>query len=200
MISKNNEKGSLEVICGSMFSGKSEELIRRLKRAEYAKLNVLAFKHSFDNRKTTEYVMSHNGSKIKAFATADPKEINNLVHKDVDVVGIDEIQFYPNEIVEIVLNLVDSGKNVIVGGLDLDFRGIPFGPMPALMAFADDVTKLNAVCIICGKDAHHTQRIINNQPARFSDPVILIGAEECYQARCRNCYQIDKRNFIEKEV
>lgn len=188
---KRNKRGILEVVCGSMFSGKSEELIRRLKRAEIAKLNVLAFKHSLDNRKATEDVISHNGSKIKAFIISDAKMIISLA-ASADVIGIDEVQFFPNEIIEVILNLIDAQKRIIVAGLDLDFRGIPFGCMPALLAFADKVTKLKAVCIECGDDAHFTQRIINNYPAKFNDPIILVGAQDSYQARCRSCYVIEK--------
>lgn len=189
---QKNKRGCLEVVCGSMFSGKSEELIRRLRRSEIAKLNVIAFKHSLDDRKATEYVISHNGSKIKAFAIGDPKIMLDFV-KDNDVVGIDEVQFFSNEIVDIILKFIDEGKRVIVAGLDLDFRGVPFGCMPALLAFADKVTKLKAVCIECGGDAHFTQRIVNSAPAKFNDPIILVGAQESYQARCRNCYIIDQK-------
>jgi len=192
MHEKRNQ-GILEVVCGSMFSGKSEELIRRLKRSEIAKLNVVAFKHGLDNRKTTEHVTSHNGNKIKAFAIQDSSEIMKLVHEQIQVIGIDEVQFFSKDIVNVICKLVDSGKKVIVGGLDLDFRGIPFGPMPILMAIADKVTKLKAICIECGNDAHFSQRLVDGKPAKYSDPIILIGAQECYQARCRACFEIDKK-------
>ncbi|OGB84656.1 thymidine kinase [candidate division TM6 bacterium RIFCSPHIGHO2_12_FULL_32_22] len=184
--------GLLEVVCGSMFSGKSEELIRRLKRAEIAKMNVIAFKHSLDDRKTTEHVISHNGTKIKAFAVHDSNEILKLAHDQIEVVGIDEVQFFPKDVIKIICKLIEDGKKVIVGGLDLDFRGIPFGPMPILMAIADKVTKLKAICIECGKDAQFSQRLVNGEPAKHNDPIILVGAEECYQARCRGCFVIDK--------
>ena len=184
--------GLLEVVCGSMFSGKSEELIRRLKRAEIAKMNVIAFKHSLDDRKTTEHVISHNGNKIKAFAIHDSNEILKFAHEQIEVVGIDEVQFFSKDIINIICRLVEDGKKVIVGGLDLDFRGIPFGPMPILMAIADKVTKLKAICIECGKDAQFSQRLVNGEPAKHNDPIILVGAEECYQARCRECFVIDK--------
>lgn len=194
---EKRKHGLLEVVCGSMFSGKSEELIRRLKRAEIAKLNVIAFKHDLDNRKTTEYVISHNGNKIKAFAIQNAQEILNLAsHDQIEVVGIDEVQFFEKEIINIICKLVESGKKVIVGGLDLDFRGIPFGPMPILMAIADKVTKLKAICIECGKDAHFSQRLVNGQPAKHNDPIILVGAQECYQARCRSCFIIDKSPIL----
>lgn len=189
---KKLHSGSLEVVCGSMFSGKSEELIRRIKRAEIAKQNVLAFKHSLDDRKTTEYVISHNGNKIKAFALQDHKEIKQLVTDSIEVVAIDEIQFFDKEIISIVCQLIEAGKRVIVAGLDLDFRGIPFGPMPVLMAIADNVTKLKAICLECGNDAQFSQRLVNGVPAKFDDPIILVGAQECYQARCRSCFVIDR--------
>lgn len=186
------QKGCLEVVCGSMFSGKSEELIRILKRAQIAKQHVIAFKHSLDDRQTTEYVMSHAGNKLKAYATAEPSEIEKLVTKHIDVVGIDEVQFYDKSIIPLICRFLEEGKRVVVAGLDLDFRGIPFGPMPILMAIADKITKLKAICIECGKDAQFSQRLVNGKPAKFDDPVILVGAQECYQARCRSCFVIDK--------
>lgn len=185
------KKGSLEVICGSMFSGKSEELIRRLKRSELAKRNVLAFKHSLDDRSTIEYVVSHSGSKIKAIPVEEPELILELTSSSIDVIGIDEIQFFAQNIVNVICTLIEQGKRVLVAGLDLDFRGKPFGPMPLLMAIADTVTKLKAICICCGKEAHFSQRLVNGKPARADDPQIVVGAEEAYQARCRDCHIID---------
>ncbi len=190
----------LEVICGSMFSGKSEELIRRIKRSEFAKLNVLAFKHSLDNRATVEHIHAHSGEKVKAIAVDNPEDIKSLVYPEVQVVAIDEVQFFSPKIVEVIFDLVDSGKRVVVAGLDLDFRGLPFGPMPTLMAIADSVTKLCAVCMTCGADAHFTQRLVNGKPAKFHDPIIMIGAQECYQARCRACYKIDQMPFAKSET
>lgn len=186
------QTGYLEVVCGSMFSGKSEELIRILKRSEIAKKNVIAFKHSLDDRKTTEYVISHSGNKIKAYATTDLHEIKKLVTEHIDIVGIDEVQFYDKEIINVICSFLEQGKRVVVAGLDLDFRGIPFGPMPVLMAIADKINKLKAICIECGTDAQFSQRLVNGKPAKFDDPVILVGAEECYQARCRGCFIIDR--------
>lgn len=187
-----HSKGSLEVICGSMFSGKSEELIRRLRRAEFAKQKIMVFKHSLDDRKTIKHVISHNSNKIEALAVRDPFTILDHVNAAVDVVGIDEVQFFDLSIVNIILSLIESGKKVLVAGLDLDFRGVPFGPMPTLMALSDKTLKLKAICVCCGHDAHFSQRIVNGAPAKFNDPIILPGAEECYQARCRSCFQIDK--------
>ena len=190
----------LEVICGSMFSGKSEELIRRIKRAEYAQLNVLAFKHNLDNRKTVDHIHAHSGERIKAIAVDNPEDIKALVYPEVHVVGIDEVQFFSNKIIQVILDLIENGKRVIVAGLDLDFRGMPFGCMPVLLALADNVTKLCAVCVNCGHDAHFTQRLVNGNPAKFYDPLIVIGAQECYQARCRECFMIDRKIWIESSL
>lgn len=186
------QKGSLELICGSMFSGKSEELIRRLKRAEFAKQSVLVFKHSLDDRSTIEYVVSHGGNKLKAIPIEHPHEILELTSDNVTVVGIDEVQFFDQDVIPVICELIERGKRVIVAGLDLDFCGKPFGCIPTLMAVADSVTKLRAICIDCGDDAHFTQRLVNGKPAKHDDPLIVIGAEEHYQARCRGCHQIDQ--------
>lgn len=189
----NNRPGSLEVVCGSMFSGKSEELIRRLRRAELAKQTVLSVKHALDtDRSADTHVTSHDGRRYQSIATAQPQEILKRATPEIEVVGIDEVQFYPMDIVELLLELVAQGKRVIVAGLDLDFRGVPFGCMPPLLALADSVTKLKAICMSCGAEAQHTQRLVNNKPASFHDPIIMIGAQECYEARCRTCFEIDK--------
>ncbi len=187
------KSGSLEVICGSMFSGKSEELIRRLRRSQIAQLTTLVFKHSIDNRTTVEYIHSHAGDKLKAIALDKSADILEYSFDELQVVGIDEVQFFGDGILDVIFQLVDSGKRVIVAGLDLDFRGMPFGCMPMLLAMADTVTKLNAVCLLCSSDAHFTQRLINGKPADFDDPLILVGAQECYQARCRDCFRINKK-------
>lgn len=187
------KKGSLEVICGSMFSGKTEELIRRLRRAQYARKAVISFKHSLDNRREIEYVSSHDGNKLTAIATDNPEIIRQFVTTNSDVIGIDEVQFFGAEIVDLINSFVSEGKRVIVSGLDLDFRGIPFSCMPTLMALADNVTKLKAICMRCGKEAHHSQRLVNHQPAKFDDPIVMIGAQECYEARCRECFEIDRQ-------
>ena len=187
------KSGSLEVICGSMFSGKSEELIRRLRRSQIAQLTTLVFKHRIDNRTTVEYIHSHAGDKLKAVALDNPTDILEYSFDELQVIGIDEVQFFGDGILDVIFQLVDSGKRVIVAGLDLDFKGMPFGCMPMLLAMADTVTKLNAVCLVCSSDAHFTQRLINGKPADFDDPLILVGAQECYQARCRNCFSINKK-------
>lgn len=191
-------KGTLEVICGPMFSGKSEELIRRLRRAAIAKQRVVVFKHALDDRHTIEHVRSHNGTTFEASATADIPTIRSIaLQESITVVGIDEVQFYGSDIIPIICMLIDAGKHVIVAGLDLDFRGLPFGPMPVLLAIADKVTKLTAICTFCARDAHFSQRMVNGHPARFDDPTVLVGAQETYQARCRSCYSIDKKPYID---
>lgn len=185
--------GQLEVICGPMFSGKSEELIRRLRRAKIAQQAVITFKPQIDNRYGLEYVVSHNGSKVDAKPLENVFDIIEIVKSnDATVVGIDEAQFFAPELISVVCTLIHDKKRVIVAGLDLDFRGAPFGCMPALLAIADKVTKLHAICTECGHDAHFSQRLVNGNPAKYDDPVVMIGAQEAYQARCRGCYSIDK--------
>ncbi|TET33389.1 thymidine kinase [Candidatus Dependentiae bacterium] len=196
---KGTYTGSLELICGPMFSGKTEELIRRLRRAQIAKQKVAIFKHAIDNRYNIECVTSHNGVKLNAHAIdnsifiAEQTEQNNY-----KVVGIDEVQFFSNDIITTICDLIDNGTRVIAAGFDLDFRGVPFGPMPTLLAIADKVTKLQAICTSCGDEAMYTQRFTNNKPAKYNEPLILIGAEESYTARCRDCHMIDKpRNYTQ---
>ncbi|MFI5332519.1 MAG: thymidine kinase [Candidatus Babeliales bacterium] len=194
---RHHGAGSLEVICGPMFSGKSEELIRRLRRAEIARQHVLTFKSSLDNRKSLDHVVSHDGTQLRAQPIHTIMRIQETAFvPEVDVIGIDEVQFFSLEIIPLLSNLVEAGKRVIVAGLDLDFRGAPFGPMPLLLAIADKITKLRAICCVCGVDAHYTQRLVNGEPARYDDPTIMIGAQESYQARCRLCYRIDKKPLI----
>lgn len=189
--------GSLEVICGPMFSGKSEELIRRLRRATIAKQKTGVFKHSLDNRSSLRSVVSHNGTALEAFATHTPQAISVLAEdNDIAVIGIDEVQFFDNTIISVICTMVNKGKRVIVAGLDTDFRGVPFGPMPTLLSIADAVVKLQAICTECGDNAIFTQRLVDGRPARYDDPIILIGAQEAYQARCRGCYSIDKKPFV----
>lgn len=194
MIKNSNPSGSLHVICGPMFSGKTEELIRRLRRAKIARQAVVIFKHARDVRTHAADIASHNGTTITALPTQNADAIAaSALGADATVIGIDEVQFFGTEVINVVCQLVEAGKQVIVAGLDLDFRGVPFGPMPTLLAIADTVTKLHAVCVECGFDAHFSQRLVDNQPAKFSDPVIKVGASEAYQARCRSCFIIDER-------
>jgi len=188
------KQGSLEIICGPMFSGKSEELIRRLRRAQLAKLNVLTCKHNLDDRQMIECLVSHDGKKLEAKAVENVGDILKFGQQDnVDVIGVDEAHWFDNQLVSVACRLIDAGKQVIIAGLDLDFRGVPFGCLPTLLAIADKVTKLSAICCICGKDAHFTQRLVDGNPAKYNDPVFLAGSQELYQARCRDCHVIDKR-------
>ena len=177
--------GWIEVICGSMFSGKTEELIRRLKRAEIARQKVQVFKPALDSRYQADKVSSHSGSYFEANVVNNTQEIAELVEEDTDVVAIDEVQFFDDNIIDVIQQLANDDVRVIVAGLDLDFRGEPFGTMPELLCIAEEVTKLRAICVICGESASRTQRLVNGQPAHYDDPVILVGAEESYEARCR---------------
>lgn len=192
-IKDSETAGRLEIICGPMFSGKSEELIRRIRRAVIARQSVMTFKHSLDDRFSFDCVSSHAGDKIDAQAIDKPERILEYTEKvPVNVIGIDEVQFFSNNIIYVIDELVNQGKRVIAAGLDLDFKGVPFGPMPLLLTLAYDVIKLKAICAVCGKDAAFSQRLINGKPAKYTDPIILIGADESYQARCKNCYTIDQ--------
>lgn len=184
------EASWLEVVVGSMFSGKSEELIRRVKRALIAKQKVMVFKPALDHRYGVEKVAAHNGLSIDCIPVQQPEEILEQVDQATDVVAIDEVQFFPPSIVEVCQQLVKDGKRVIAAGLDLDFRGVPFGSVPVLMALAEQVTKLNAICVVCGRPASRTQRLIDCAPANYNDPIILIGATENYEARCNRCHEV----------
>ena len=177
--------GWIETITGSMFSGKSEELIRRLRRGIYAKQKVIVFKPAIDDRYHKEKVVSHDGNEIEAINISTSREILNQDLDDVDVIGIDEVQFFDGEIVNIVEQLAKNGYRVVVAGLDMDFRGEPFEPMPKLLAVSEQVTKLQAVCAVCGSPSSRTQRLINGEPAKIDDPIILVGANESYEPRCR---------------
>lgn len=184
------EASWLEVIAGSMFSGKSEELIRRVKRAAIAKQNVLVFKPAIDDRYGVEKVAAHNGMEIGCVPVQHAEDILDYVDDKTHVVAIDEVQFFPDSIILVCQKLVKEGKRVIVAGLDQDFRGEPFGAVPVLMALAEQVTKLNAICVSCGRFASRTQRLIDGKPARYNDPIILIGATENYEARCNLCHEV----------
>ena len=179
------QKGWLEVITGPMFAGKSEELIRRVKTLSYTKMKIIAFKPAIDDRYDKTAIASHDGAKYEAYAIKNAQSILELVKEDTQVVAIDEIQFFDMSIVKICEELADRGIRVITAGLDLDFKGEPFGPMPELLARAEFVTKLSAVCTVCGCAATRTQRLIDGKPADFNDPIIKVGAKENYEARCR---------------
>ncbi len=184
------EGGWLEVVCGSMFSGKTEELIRRAKRAVIAKQKVQVFKPSVDTRYVHERVTSHSGANFQAAPVVEAADILKNLDEDTEVVAIDEAQFFDWSIAEVCNELANRGLRVIVAGLDMDFRGEPFGPMPILMAQAERVNKLQAICQQCGAPASRTQRLIDGRPAAYDDPVILVGAEEVYEARCRVCHRV----------
>ncbi len=183
----------IEVICGSMFSGKSEELIRRVRRAQIARQHVQVFKHSLDDRYTPGAVASHDGARLEAIPITRSSEISAKLAAPLDVVAIDEVQFLDEAIIPLAQQLADRGLRLILAGLDLDFRGEPFGPVPHLLALAERVDKLQAICLICGAAATRTQRLVNGQPAHYTDPVLLVGAKEGYEARCRDHHVVPGR-------
>lgn len=182
--------GWIEVISGCMFAGKTEELIRRIKVLHFAHKNVLVFKPKIDNRYSDTLVVSHAGSKVDSIVISDAKEILQYITYSTDVVAIDEVQFFGENVIEICDYLANKGIRVMCAGLDMDFRGEPFGVMPTLITEAEFVTKLTAVCNKCGSPATRTQRLVNGEPANWDDPQILVGASEAYEARCRHCHQI----------
>ena len=184
--------GLIEVICGSMFSGKTDELIRRLRRAVIARQKVQVFKPAIDIRYAVEKVTSHAGNDFDAIPVKSSQEILDLVDDDTTVVGIDEAQFLDDGVVDVAEKLAERKIRVLVAGLDQDFRGEPFGPMPVLMAKAEQVTKLQAICIVCGEPASRTQRLVNGNPARYDDPVVIVGAAELYEARCRAHHEVPR--------
>ena len=177
--------GRIECITGSMFSGKSEELIRRIRRVLYAKQKIVVFKPEIDQRYKKQSVVTHNGRSVDAISIGHSNEIRGYITNDIDVVAIDEAQFFDDGLVYVIQNIAKSNIRVIVAGLDMDFTGNPFEPMPHIMAIAEQVTKLNAVCTVCGGIASRTQRLINGAPAHIDDPLILVGADESYEPRCR---------------
>ena len=180
-LEKAKKAGSIEVICGSMFSGKTEELIRRLKRAQFAKQKVEIYKPCIDVRYSEEEVVSHEGHSIMSTPIDSPASML-LLTSDVEVVGIDEAQFFDDTIVEVVQTLADRGVRVIIAGLDTDFMGKPFGPMPALMAVAEDIQKVHAICVKCGSPANHSHRLTSN------DKLVVLGEKDVYEPLCRHCY------------
>lgn len=187
-----HHSGSVEVIVGSMFSGKTDELIRRLRRATIARQKVQVFKPAIDNRYNKSKVTSHAGSDFAAHPIQRALNILSQLDEDTTVVAIDEAQFFDSEIVPIVQQLADRNLRVIVAGLDTDFRGEPFGMMPILMAQAERVDKLHAICMVCGEPATRTQRLVNGKPAHFNDLVVIVGASDLYEARCRAHHQVPR--------
>lgn len=183
--------GKITVVCGSMFAGKSEELIRLARRALYAKRRVQVFKPKIDDRYDQTMVVTHMGVRHEAVAVDNVADLKTKIDPQAETVLIEEAQFFDESIVDLAVSLADDGVEVILAGLDQDFRRKPFGPMPTLLAIADDVVKLRAICMKCGSPASHTYRAVDGRPARENDPIVLIGATETYEARCRRCYRLD---------
>jgi len=192
----NFAKGSIgwiEVVCGPMFSGKSEELIRRLRRAEIARQRVQIFKPRIDERYSADHIVSHSELKIRSEAVRDAAELMARVDLRTEIIGIDEAQFLGPEVVDAAVRLADMSKRVIIAGLDTDYLGRPFHPMPELLAVADEITKTLAICMQCGNPAKHTQRLIS------SEELVVVGATGMYEARCRRCFEPNLA-AIEKQV
>ncbi len=186
-----HESGRIEVICGSMFCGKTEELIRRVRRAIIARQRVKVFKPKIDDRYGIQNITSHTGQSVEAVAVGAAADIFDLANGETTVVAIDEAQFFDAKIIDVVQRLVDElNLRVIIAGLDTDFRGEPFGAMPDLLSIAEEVVKLHAICVVCGGPASRTQRLVDGEPAAYDDPIILVGAQESYEARCRRHHQI----------
>lgn len=185
--------GWIEVVCGSMFSGKTEELIRRVRRAKIARQKVQVFKPALDTRYAVEKVTSHNGLDTEAVPIGSSTAILAQIAPDTNVVAIDEVQFFDMGVVRACQALAERGLRVVCAGLDMDFRGEPFGPMPLLMAEAEQVEKLQAICVVCGAMASRTQRLIDGRPASYDDPIVLVGGSESYEARCRLHHQVPGR-------
>ena len=182
--------GWIETISGCMFAGKTEELIRRIKVLEFAKKEIMVFKPVIDNRYSDSKVVSHAGSSVESYIISDALEILDMIKPTTQVVAIDEVQFFDDNVCAVCNELADRGIRVMAAGLDTDFKGEPFGPMPQLITEAEFVTKLAAVCNKCGAPATRTQRIVNGKPASYNDPIILVGAAESYEARCRHCHEV----------
>jgi thymidine kinase len=194
----NARLGWIEVICGPMFAGKSEELIRRVKRCEYAKKKVVVFKPVIDNRYSMDEVVSHNKRSTKCYNLSKSEDAYKYVNEDTYAVAFDEVQFMDNGILDVIQTLANQGKRVICAGLDNDFRGQPFSIMPQLLCMAEYVTKLTAICTVCGALATRTQRIVNGKPAYYEDPTIIIGASEAYEPRCRHCHEVPHKIKFEQ--
>jgi thymidine kinase len=187
--------GWIEVICGVMFSGKSEELIRRVRRAVIAKRSVQVFKSHLDERYAGIYhISSHDGRTVEAIPVDSSSQIARRVEPGVHVVAIDEAQFLDEGIVTLATALAGRGTRVILAGTDTDFRGEPFGPMPRLLSVAEVVDKLHAICVVCGNPASRNQRLIAGRPARYDSPIIMVGGEESYEARCRSCHDVPRKD------
>lgn len=188
--SRPQRSGEITVIAGSMFAGKTEELIRLARRALYARRRVQVFKPAIDNRYDEHKVVTHMGVSHNAVVVNGVAELTRMILPETETICIEECQFFDHSLVNLVQKLADEGRDVILAGLDQDFRREPFGCMPALLAVADNVVKLRAICMNCGAPASHTYRMIEGKPAHYDDPVILIGATEAYEARCRACFKL----------
>lgn len=186
--------GQIEVICGPMFAGKTEELIRRANRLEYAKKKYLVFKPTIDDRYSTTEIVSHSNYRKNSICINNSSEILKYITDDINAVIIDEAQFFDFDVIHIAEWLANKGLRVICGGLDSDFKGTPFPVMAELLGRAELVTKLTAICNVCGNPATRTQRIIDGQPAYEDDPIVLVGATEAYEPRCRKCHMVLKRD------
>jgi len=191
----SRSSGWIEVICGVMFSGKSEELIRRVRRAIIARHKVQVFKSHLDERYAGIYrISSHDGRSVEAVPVDTPEQIARQVADDTQVVAIDEAQFLDASIVALATALANDGRRVIIAGTDTDFRGEPFGAMPQLLAVAEVVDKLHAICVQCGNPASRNQRLIGGRPARYDSPTIMVGSAEAYEARCRSCHSVPRKD------
>lgn len=193
-MSHGSQPGSIEVITGVMFSGKSEELIRRVRRAVIARKRVQVFKSHLDDRYGVYTVTTHDGLAVEAHPVSTSLEIAGLVRSESSVLAIDEAQFLDHGIVDVATTLADRGVRVILAGTDMDFRGEPFGPIPHLLAVAERVDKLHAICVVCGEPACRNQRLIDGEPAPYDSPTIMVGGAEAYEARCRRCHKVPKRD------
>ena len=182
--------GWIEVITGCMFSGKTDEMIRRLRRGKIARHKIQVFKPVIDDRYNKKNLASHSGSEFEATPVEEAQQIKGLLEEGTSVVAIDEAQFFGNEIIPFVQELADNKYRVIVAGLDADFRGEPFGPMPILMAQSDKLDKFYAICMVCGESASFTQRLIDGKPVKYEDPIVIVGASELYEARCRIHHEV----------
>ena len=185
--------GRIEVIAGVMFSGKSEELIRRVRRAVIAKKHVQVFKSHLDARYAGLYSIStHDGGIVEAEPIDSSDEIMSRRRPETQVLAVDEVQFLDDGIVSVANTLADQGVRIVLAGIDMDFRGLPFGPMPALLAIAEIVDKLQAICVVCGEPASRNQRLVNGRPALWDSPTIMVGGRESYEARCRQCHRVPR--------
>ncbi len=190
-MANDGREGTIEVITGVMFSGKSEELLRRVRRALIARRSVQVFKSHFDDRYSGIHaISSHDGRRVEALPVSTSMEIAAHVDPDVDVVAIDEVQFLDEGIVDVANRLADRGIRVIISGTDMDFRGEPFGSLGPLLAVAERIDKLHAICVVCGELATRNQRLIDGRPAPAEGPTIQVGGSESYEARCRRCHVV----------